>query len=56
MTILNFKEMYQKICNLEEGLTTWEVGFIESISCAVANNMLSDKQKVILVDIYYKRC
>lgn len=56
MSILNLKEMYEKICNLEEGLSDWEVEFIESISCAVANNMLTEPQKRKLIEIYYDKC
>ena len=47
--------MVQVLCDLEEGLTAWEVEFVESMARRGERAPLSDKQIEILERIYEQR-
>jgi len=49
------QQILKELLNLEEGLTQWEVNFIESLSHTRFNKW-NDKQKRKLVQIYENRC
>lgn len=47
--------MIEVLCDLEEGLSTWEMEFIESLSQRGQSYRLSDRQIEILERIYEEK-
>ena len=53
---MTIEEMYAEICELEDGLTEWELEFIESVGDRVDKDRLSELQRAVIERLFYKLC
>lgn len=53
---LKYHDMVDQLVKLEEGLTQWEVDFVESISHYKNMGVLTHKQVIQLERIYESHC
>lgn len=56
MTLLDIREMIEELCQVESGLSEWEMNFIEKMSHKHKNHWFSPNEINKIKEIYDKIC
>lgn len=56
MIDVNIQEMIQALCDLEEGLSDWEVNFVEDMSKKPSGYYFTAKQTAAIKKLYEEHC